>query len=612
MVLKIETQYLMGNEAIGQGAAEAGVRVATGYPGTPASEILTYLSQYPDIFVEWSANEKVALEMAMGASLCWVRAMAVMKHNGLNVVTDFLMHLNFTGVRGGLVLVAADDPGGYSSQNEEDSRIIIQRHAHLPLFDPWHPREAKEMVKAAFELSEQTELCFVLRPVTRVCHARSAVSMEALPQTRRQPVFEDDRSRFVMSGVTEPKFGGMLRPVLRHKWLNQKQPEIARIMEESPFNHIEEGEGKIGLLACGIGYAYVKEAEKLLGQKLPVLKLGTLPPPKSKVLEFARRVDKLVVYEEVEPVVERWLKELLYDAGLRVEVLGRSGFLPSENELSTEVVLDSIGRLYPELTVPKPETLPLKVQVPVRTRTQCVGCGYRGLLHALKLTVRKTHGVVTGDIGCYDAGSFAPLELQSTIYCMGSSIPMAEGMACSGLGRPVLAIIGDSTFFHNGLLGLLNAIHSGVNLVAIVCDNRTTAMTGFQPHPGSDTDIKGEPAQAIDIAKIAEAMGAKVEVVDPYEIPQVLQALDRAVKEEGVSVVVSRSPCYLLASRTRELPFTPRKVTVDPELCNNCKVCVDYFGCPAIRFKDDKAYIDDVTCVQCGMCVEVCKRRAIK
>jgi indolepyruvate ferredoxin oxidoreductase alpha subunit len=604
--------YLMGNEAMGRGAIEASVAVATGYPGTPVSEVLEYLSGYQDVHVEWCINEKVALEIALGASLCQSRAMAVMKHNGTNVVLDFLMHLNYTGIRGGLVLISGDDPGGISSQNEEDSRIITHLDAHLPVFDPWCPQEAKDMVKMAFELSEKTELCFVVRPVMRVCHARSQINLGEILNIKREPSFEDDRSRFVMSAVAEPKAGGVLRPVLRHQWLNKKQSELSRIMEDSPFNHAEVGEGKIGLVGCGIGYAYLKEAETILGKKFPILKLGTLPLPRNKVIEFTHQMEKLVVYEDSEAVVEGMLKELLYGEDTKVEIVGRSGFLPKEGELSTTLVLKSLAALYPDLEKSIPETAPIEIKVPVRTRTQCVGCQYRGLLHALKLIARKTHGIVTGDIGCYDAGSFPPLELQSTIYCMGSSIPIATGIAYSGFKQPIFAIIGDSTFFHNGILGLFDAIHSGVNLVVIICDNRTTAMTGFQPHPGSETDIRGKPALAIDIARLTKAAGAtSVQSVNPYDIKEVTVALEKAVGKKGVSVIIASMPCYLQARRTGNLGFAPRKVTLDPDRCNGCKICVTYFGCPAIHFSEDKATIDQATCVDCGMCVSVCKRGAI-
>jgi indolepyruvate ferredoxin oxidoreductase, alpha subunit len=607
----IEQHFVMGNEAIARGAVEAGVRVVAGYPGTPASEILTSHVAYPDIYVEWSTNETVALELVQGASLCNQRSMAVMKHNGTNTATDFLMHMNFTGVRGGLVLISADDPGGNSSQNEEDTRILTHTYAHLPVFDPSSPSEAKNMVRTAFELSESTELCFVLRPVMRVCHSRTLVDFEPVQMTRRPADFVNDRSRYVMSAVVEKSTGGQMRPVVRHRWLNQKQRELEALVEASPFNTVEAGEGCIGLVGCGIGYAYCKEAEDITGHKFPILKLGTLPLPREKVLSFAEGVDTLVVFEETEPVVERMLKEIYYDAGKNVKVLGRSGFLPAEGELSDRTVLQALADLDPAYQQFIPQPLPLSLSAPVRTRTQCVGCSHRGLLHALKLVARKTKGVVTGDIGCYDAGAFPPLELQSTIYCMGASIPMGSGIAHSGFEGPVFAIIGDSTFFHSGVTGLINAVHNEARLVVIVADNRTTAMTGFQPHPGSAENVRGEGARAASIERIVEALQIPVQTVNPYDISETIAALKQAVKHPGVSVIVASAPCYLYAKGHGEILFEARKVAVDPDQCNGCRVCIDYFGCPSIQFDGAIASIDPLTCVSCMLCVDVCQRGAI-
>ena len=608
-----EKRFMMGNEAIARGAAESGVKVVAGYPGTPASEIVTSHLDFPGIHVEWSANEKVALEIALGASLTGVRALAVMKHNGTNAATDFLMHLNYTGVRGGLVLVSADDPGGNSSQNEEDTRIPTHLYAHLPVLDPFSPAEAKQMMQAAYELSEQTELCYVLRPVARVCHARATIELGEVPKAGRQPEFVDDRSRFIMSAVVEKTAGGQMRPVVRHHWLNEKGQQLLALAEESPFNWVEEGEGKTGLIGCGIGYAYVKEAEQMLDRQFPVLKLGTLPLPRRKLVEFARRMECLVVYEETEPVVERMIKEILFEEGVQVQVLGRSSFLPGEGELSPAVVLDSLSKLDPNLSTADQRLPPLAIPLPLRTRTQCVGCAYRGLLHVLQGVVRKTKGIVAGDIGCHDMGSFPPLELQSTIYCMGSSIPMATGLAYSGLGRPVFAIMGDSTFFHNGMLGLINAVYQGVKMVVIICDNATTAMTGFQPHPGSPLNLRGERVQPISVEKVVRALqeGASVQTVDPYQIGEVKEALEKAVAEPGVSVIIAAAPCYLLSRREEVTPFERRPVRVDEEKCTGCLVCVNDFGCPALQVQDGVVTIDQITCVQCGVCVEVCSGGAI-
>ncbi len=606
-----DRRFVMGNEAIAHGAAEAGVRVVGGYPGTPASEILSSLVGLPGIYVEWSTNEIVALELAQGASLCNQRAMAVMKHNGTNIVTDFLMHLNFTGIRGGLVLVSADDPGGNSSQNEEDTRILTHVYGHLPVLDPSSPEEAQAMVRAAFELSEKTELCFVLRPVMRVCHSRTLIDFLPLQAAARPVDFVKNPSRYVMSAVVEKTAGGQMRPVVRHRWLNQKQAELEALAEESPFNSIESGAGRIGLVGCGIGYAYCKEAEEITGHKFPILKLGTLPLPRRKVLAFTEHVDTLVVFEETEPVVERRLKEILYDAGKQVRILGRSGFVPAEGELSERVVLQALAALDPTIQQFAAPPAALSVAVPMRTRTQCVGCSHRGLLHALKLVARRTKGIVAGDIGCHDAGSFPPLELQSTIYCMGASIPMASGFAQSGFGGPVFALIGDSTFFHSGLTGLVNAVHNSAKLVVIVADNGTTAMTGFQPHPGSPEDASGNPARVISIREIAQALGASVQIANPYDIDDMMTALNKAVQCEGVSVIVASAPCYLYAKGRGEKVFQAHKATVIDQECNGCRVCIDYFGCPSIRFDGDKASIDSLTCVGCGLCIDVCRRGAI-
>ena len=608
-----EKRYVMGNTAIARGALEAGVRVVAGYPGTPATEIVDDCLGVPGVHVEWSNNEKVAFELCTGASLCNVRAMPVMKHNGTNFVTDFLMHVNFTGIRGGLVLISADDPGGLSSQNEEDTRILVHQYAHLPLFDPSSPREAKAMVKEAFALSEKTELVFCLRPVTRVCHARGVVEFEDLPQNLPAAHYEPDRERFIMSAVEMPKFGGLKRPQIRHRWLNEKQPRLQEIMEESPYNWIEKGEGKVGWVGCGMGYTLIKEAEQFMDRRLPLLKLGTLPLPRKKIKEFVQGLEKLVIFEETEPLVERMFRQIFQEERISVEVLGRSGFLPAEGEMTVQGVLESIRQAAPSIKVTLPETPPLDIPIPIRTRTQCVGCNYRGILNALKQTVRKYKGIVAGDIGCHDAGSFRPLELQSTIYCMGSSVPMASGMVLSGVNRPVFAFIGDSTFYHNGVLGLMNAATNKINVNVILGENTVTAMTGFQPHPGSGVTLSGEKTTPVNVPKLAESLGISYRVVDPYNIRECREALEAAVQEEGPSLIVSSMPCYLLSTRKGKKVFEPREVRVDPERCTGCMICINDFGCPAISFrkKEKKVTIDPLICVGCGLCPDVCPKGAI-
>lgn len=605
-------RYIMGNEAMALGALEAGVSFVAGYPGTPATEIVEASLQGDGVYVEWSANEKVALEMAMSASLCNLRALAVMKHNGTNAALDFIMHLNFTGVHGGLVLVSADDPGANSSQNEEDTRIPLHLYGHLPLLDPSTPAEAKEMIKEAYELSEKTRSCFVLRPVMRVCHSRSAIDISGQVDLGREAEYLIDRTRFVMSAVSEPMAGGKMRPLWRHRLLNEKQAEFIRYAEESPFNSVENGEGKIGFIGCGTGYTFIKEAELIMGINLPLLKLCTLPLPRAKVLSFLKDLETVVVFEEIEPVVERMLKQLCHEEKIPVEILGRENYLTAEGELSAEEVIQAAQKLG--LTEYNRSPQPLAIELPVRTRTQCIGCSHRSMLSAVKQVARKHKAVVTGDIGCYDAGSFPPIELQSTIFCMGSSIPMASGIEKAGLGRPVMAIIGDSTFFHNGLIGLVNAAFNRSNVTVILCDNRTTAMTGFQPHPGSGQNIRCKTVPMLYPEKIGEALGIKTRIINPYLLEESKKAISEAVQEEGVSLVISRAPCYLLDTRKGGEPFFKiRKVTVDSEKCNGCKICIKDLGCPALYYvgEENKVFIDYNNCVHCGLCADVCRRGAL-
>ncbi len=609
----MEKKYVMGDAAIARGALEAGARVVAGYPGTPATEIVEECLGHPGVHVEWSNNEKVAFEICTGASLCHVRALAVMKHNGTNSVTDFLMHVNFTGIRGGLVLISADDPGGLSSQNEEDTRILVHQYAHLPIFDPSTPQEAKAMIKEAFELSEKTELVFCLRPVTRVCHARGIIEYEEMPKNLPAAHYEPDRDRFIMSAVELPQFGGLKRPQIRHRWLNEKQSMLQGIMEKSPYNWIEKGEGKVGFVGCGMGYTLFKEAAQYVDRPVPLLKLGTLPLPRKKIKEFVKGLEKVVILEETEPFVEGLFKTAFQEEKISVEVLGRSGFVPSDGELNVQMILDTLRKAIPGVKVAQPEVPALDLHIPIRTRTQCVGCNYRGILNALKQTVRKHKAIVAGDIGCHDAGSFRPMEIQSTIYCMGSSVPMGSGMVLSGVNHPVFAFIGDSTLYHNGILGLINAAAQKININVILGENTVTAMTGFQPHPGTGMTLAGDPTHRVDVPKLAQALGISCRVVNPYDIQECREALEAAVKEEGPSLIVSAMPCYLFSTRQGKKVFEPKEVRLDPEECNGCMICINDFGCPAISFhkEKNKSSIDSLICVGCGLCIDVCPKGAI-
>lgn len=605
----MSAKFMLGNEAIARGAYEAGVKVVAGYPGTPATEIVDHCAGFPGVYAEWSTNEKHAFEVAGGACLTNQRAMAVMKHNGTNAAADYLMHINFTGVKAGLVLISADDPGALSSQCEEDTRILIHNYAHLPVFDPSNVQEAYEMTKLAFELSEQTELVFAIRPVMRINHAGGLVTCEGTVAPGKDPEFIIDRSRYVMSAVVEKEYGGELRPKMRHRWLNSKQTELKAIMEESSFNWVDAAPGEVGFIGCGIGYAFLKEAEQIFGSALPILKLSTLPIPEQKALSFLKGLKRVVVFEEVEPVVENLLKKLCFENKVVLDILGRDSYLPKEGELSTNLVLTAVKSALENQAYPV--AIPGEY-IPARTRTQCVGCSHRGLLFALKEVMNKNGGVVTGDIGCHDAGTFEPMKLQATIYCMGSSIPMAYGIKKAGFKKPVCALIGDSTFFHNGLTGLASAIYNKADITVVIAYNSTTAMTGFQPHPGSSNNLSTSAITPIDPGVVAAAMGAKVYRCNPYDVEESIRIFTEATKAEGVKVVIAEALCYLKFGREGRISYTPRQVDVDLEICNGCSLCVRTFGCPAIIIVNEKATIDKGACNGCGVCVSVCKRGAIK
>lgn len=610
-----EKKYVMGDFAVTRGAVESGVRVAAGYPGTPATEILEGFTEYPHVHAEWSCNEKVALEVALGASLAGVRSMAVMKHNGTNVATDIVMHLNFTGVNGGMVLISADDPGGLSSQNEQDSRILVHTYAGLPVFDPANAAEAKAMTKDAYELSEKTQMCFVLRPVMRVCHSRSIIDYEDYDEsTFPKAEWVDDRDRYIMSAVEVRELGGIKRPQARHRWLNNKYVELAELFEQSPYNKVEDGDGDLGVIGCGIGYTYFKEAAGNFDKTYPLLKLGTLPIPPKMVAGFIKGKKKIIVFEEVEPVVENLIKQLALDNGVQLEILGRTGFYPSDGELNVPVVTRAMQKFDPELKLKQEFTPPkLDIEVPVRTRTQCVGCAHRALLYNLKKAAKKTKAVVFGDIGCHDAGSFKPLELQSTIYCMGASAPMATGAYFAGEGRPVISMMGDSTFFHLGLPGLVNAAYQNASQVIILGDNRTTAMTGFQPHAGSGVDLYGNQARRVDLEMLGHSLGIHVHNIDPIDLDASYETIMKAIEEEGVSLVIASKPCFLRTSKSDGAFYEKKKVAVDEDKCKGCMICINDFGCPALVYsaETEKVHVDELSCVQCGLCVQVCKLGAI-
>lgn len=604
---------LMGNEAIARGAVEAGVQVAAAYPGTPSSEVFTTLARHAKDFgyyAEWSVNEKVALEVAAGAAYAGARAIVSMKQVGLNVAADPLMTLAYIGVKGGLVLVVADDPGPHSSQNEQDTRKFAQ-FAKLPVFDPATPQEAKDMTIASFELSEQLGLPVFLRPTTRTCHVCQDVSIGEL-KPRNEIGFKKDPSWVIFPSLA----------LKRHKWLNGQQEAAREIFNQSPFNKIElqesqTGDGgktaniaaRTGIITSGVSYNYVKEALASLNMEVSLLKIGTpYPLPDETVQEFLKHVDRVLVVEEQEPVVEDQVIAMAWKLGSETGISGKhDSLVPREGELNVDKVKNILrgfleGSAYE--TLQKEEGVPLP-SLPERAPILCAGCPHRASFYAFKQETAGTDAVFTGDIGCYTLGVMPPLSAVDTCLCMGASVTIATGLSAVEKDRKHIAFLGDSTFFHTGLSGLINAVYNNSDITLVVLDNRTTAMTGHQPHPGLEKTATGVNEKYIDIATVARAIGVeRVYEVDPYDLKAAREAARDAVQFQGPSVVVMKRECIAIVK-----PKT--RYQVDAGSCIGCQKCIKNLGCPALMPVKSKVEIVS-TCSGCSICAQVCPADAIR
>jgi len=586
-------QLMSGNEAMARGAWEAGCRVGAAYPGTPSTEILQFLSEYPEVNPEWSPNEKVALEVAAGAALTGARALAAMKHVGLNVAADPLFTLSYTGVRGGLVVIIADDPQMHSSQNEQDSRHYA-RAAKLPMLEPSDSEEARRFVKLAFALSEEYDCPVLVRSTTRISHGESLVEME----DRQESLLEIKLEKNPVKWVMLPAYARA-----RHPLVEARMEKLQRLAETFPENRIEPGERSLGIIASGAAYQYAREAFP----EASYLKLGMMwPLPAALFRRFAGQVDKLYVVEELDPFLEDWARQL------QIPVIGKAVF-PIVGELSPALVRKGILGESP----PRP-TFKADSSLPPRPPILCAGCPYRGLFAVL----RRLKVWVCGDIGCYTLAASAPLSALDTCLCMGAGVGQSFGMEKAlgrGGERRVVSVIGDSTFFHSGVTPLMDMAYNGSRGTVIILDNRTTAMTGRQGHPGSGYNIRGKAAPAVDIAKLAEAFGIRrVRVVDPCNLVEMEAALREELAAEELSVVIARSPCLLIPEAREKIKPALR---VNEELCAGCKTCLQ-LACPAISYvaeagqyrtregkiKKRKGYsqIDELLCTGCGVCRQEC------
>jgi len=591
----------MGNEAMAYGAVEAGVQVATGYPGTPSSEILATLarlSRSAGFYAEWSVNEKVALEVAAGAALAGARSVVTMKQVGLNVAADPLMSLAYLGVKGGMVVVSADDPGPHSSQNEQDTRLF-GRFAKLPVLDPATPAEAKAMMREAFELSERVGLPVILRPTTRVCHACQDVEVAEAPYTpARTPYFEKSLDWVILPRTAAKK----------HPLLNAKQETVRSLFEKSPFNRMEIA-GRVGVIAGGLSDNYVREALEALGAEVSLLKIGTpYPLPEKLVTEFLRQVDRVLVVEEQEPVIEEQGEAAAYRQGLTLEIVGkRGGFVPREGELNVDRVAAALRRFL-GLGEPAVAERPAPPELPLRGPVLCAGCPHRASFYMLRQAVRElgVDAVFNGDIGCYTLGAFPPLEAVDTCLCMGASIGMAAGMQRAEPGRKHIAALGDSTFFHNGIPGLIDAVYNQTDITVIILDNRTTAMTGHQPHPGTGLTAAGEPGESVDIPALVRACGVRCVIeADPVIPTAALRALKEAISFPGPAVVIMRHTCAALKKGG------PRFM-IDAAACEDCGTCYRDLGCPAVFLENGRPAIVADKCAGCAFCLRLCPSKAIR
>ena len=591
----------MGNEAIALGAIRAGVRMAAGYPGTPSTEILETIAKHNDghIHVEWSVNEKAAMEVGAGAAYAGARTIVTMKQVGLNVASDPLMSLAYMGVKGGMVIVSADDPGPISSQTEQDTRTFAQ-FSKLPVFDPSSPEEAYVMIGEAFEFSEKYQTPVLFRPTTRVCH--SCASIELLPdlEVKEPEGFIKDTMRWVIFPRTS---------YLNHVKIEKRNAELSETLSSYERNFILPGEGKKGVVTAGISYAYTRE---VLPENVPLLKITTPHPfPERLAKEFLGGMDEVLVLEELDPMIERELLRVAGKYHLPVQICGKlTGQTKNAGENSSESVRKDLeGFLGADAFAGKTEEPGTEAEqapaLPVRPPVLCAGCPHRASFYAVKKAMKGKKAVFCGDIGCYTLGNAKPLDMVDTCLCMGAGVTIAQGLQVIEPDAVNFAFIGDSTFFASGITGVVNAVYNQNDIVLVVLDNSTTAMTGHQPHPGTGKTIMGEVAAKISIRKILEGIGVEqIYEADPLNLPEAVRAVKEAAGQKGVRAVIFKSPCIAVTK-------PKRTYTVDQDICRKCKVCVRELGCPAIVTDGDTVKIDETLCYGCGVCSHVCPFQAI-
>ena len=591
-----QRKMLMGNQAMALGALRAGVRFVSGYPGTPSTEVLETCAKErgQQVYVEWSVNEKAALEFGGGAAMAGGYSLVTMKQVGLNACADPAMTLSYVGIKGALVLLVADDPGPISSQTEQDTRRFAG-YSKIPVLDPSSVQEAYEMMTEAFALSHELGMPVILRPTTRICHGCADVELKE-DLTVCPEISLEKGGRWVIF----PKSSYQ-----NHIRLEELNRRYAQILSDSPFNELR-GEGKRLVVASGVSYAYALEALETLRAEAKLLKIATpYPFPEGLALRALQGVEEALVLEELDPVVEDALQQLCGKAGLSVRIRGkRSGDLPFAGEYGVELAQEALGAFL-GLARPKAEALPPAPPLPVRPPVLCAGCPHRASFYAVKKAMEGKKSAFCGDIGCYTLGNAQPLDMVDTCLCMGAGITQAQGIKRADPDIHAFAFVGDSTFFHSGITGVVNAVYNQHKITLIVLDNSTTAMTGHQPHPGIGKTMMGEVSAKVSIEALLRAIGVEtVLTVDPLRLPQAIEAVRQADEAPGVSAVIFRSPCIAVTK-----PGRPLRVK---DSCIGCQRCIREIGCPALFLRDGKVAVDPGLCVGCGLCKSLCPVKAIE
>ena len=572
-------QLLLGNAAVARGLYEAGCRFVSSYPGTPSTEITECVALYDEIYAEWAPNEKVAMEAALGASIGGARSFCAMKHVGLNVAADPLFTASYTGINGGMVIAVADDPGMHSSQNEQDSRHYAQA-AKLPMLEPADSAECLEVTKLAYEISEEYDTPVILRTCTRVAHSQSLVELGERTEKELKP-YTKNPAKYVMMPAAA---------IGRHVVVEDRQAKLAQLAETIGINKVELDDTSIGFITSGTAYQYIRE----VFPKASVLKLGLVNPlPTQLIRDFAAKVDKLIICEELDPIIENHCR------ALGVAVAGGKDIFGLQGELSQAKVAQRMG-------LEAKSCLEFGEAVPGRPPVLCPGCPHRGLFY----TLHKLGVTVFGDIGCYTLGALPPLASVDTTICMGASISGMHGFNTargSESAKNTVSVIGDSTFMHSGITSLIDLVYNNGTSTAIILDNSITGMTGHQQNPTTGKTLKGQPAPAISIEALCEAIGVKnVRIVDPYALKELEAIVKEELQKDEASVIIARRPCALLPE-VKALPA----LKVNEDKCVGCKMCMK-IGCPAISIADGKASIDPTLCVGCDLCMQMCKLDAIE